>query len=960
MKFQPLRKFSFLLLAALVSQLAAFPQYWQQEVNFTIDVSLNDKEHTLDGFEKIEYINNSPDTLKFIWFHLWPNAYKNDQTAYSDQALENGSTAFYFTDKENRGYINRLDFKVNNTTAATEDHPQHIDIIKLLLPSPLPPGQKISITTPFHVKLPFNFSRGGHDGQSYQVTQWFPKPAVYDHKGWHPMPYLDQGEFYSEFGSFDVRITLPDNYVVAATGVLQDKEELDWMKGRSSFTWEPSTEKVKNKSGQFKTITQQFPPSSPTTKTLHYIQNNIHDFAFFADKRFIVDHDTTQLPSGKIIDVYSYYTPAQKKFWEKSIQFIKDAVQTRSQWIGEYPYPVVSAVQGPASFGGGMEYPTITIIAPMANERILDYTIAHEVSHNWFYGILASNERLHPWMDEGINTYYDNRYSQWKYGDEGEIKMGSGGIPLENAERIVFETFAATKKDQPINTRGEEFTGLNYNLVAYYKTGAWMELLEKKIGKELLDKAMQEYYVQWQFRHPYPEDFKKTIETVTGKDLDEEFALLDKKGTLPGMEREGWKLASPFSPKSIVSYINQPSKNVLLISPVIGFNSYDKLMVGGLFTNYKIPQSKFQFLLMPMYGTKSKKLTGFGKLNYSFYPEGFLRKVEMFFNASTFSNNEFVKDNGDIVLFGFRKLVPGMRFTFKEKNARSNMSHYIQWKTFFINEESYRISYDTIISPPDTTINQNIGVAEDSRTLNQLKIVFENSRALYPWSAEFNVEHATDFVRTAFTGRYFFNYPEEGGLDLRFFAGKFFYLGSRTFTKQFATDRYHLNMTGPNGFEDYTYSDAFIGRNKFEKLASQQIMMRDGGFKIRTDLYFDKVGKTDDWLGAVNFTTTIPSGMNPLSMLPIKIPLKAFVDIGTYADAWEKNSELDRFIFDAGLQLSFVNGLVNIYVPIIYSRVYKDYIQSVLEKKKRFWKTISFNIDISNFSLKKVNRHLSF
>ncbi|HNF38282.1 MAG TPA: M1 family peptidase, partial [Chitinophagaceae bacterium] len=129
-------------------------QYWQQEVNYSIDVSLNDTEHTLDAFENIEYINHSPDTLHYIWFHLWPNAYKNDKTAYTDQSLENGNTKFYFSSKEEKGYINKLDFKVNNITATTEDHPQYIDIVKLLLPAPLFPGQKINITTPFHVKMP--------------------------------------------------------------------------------------------------------------------------------------------------------------------------------------------------------------------------------------------------------------------------------------------------------------------------------------------------------------------------------------------------------------------------------------------------------------------------------------------------------------------------------------------------------------------------------------------------------------------------------------------------------------------------------------------------------------------------------------------------------------------------------------------------------------------------------------
>ena len=934
--------------------------YWQQQVNYTIDVSLNDKEHTLDGFEKMEYINNSPDTLRFIWFHLWPNAYKNDKTAFSDQSLENGSTKFYFSNKEDRGYINKLEFKVNNQTATVEDHPQHIDIIKLVLPSALPPGQKIIITTPFHVKLPYNFSRGGHDGENYQATQWYPKPAVYDRKGWHPIPYLDQGEFYSEFGNFDVSITLPANYVVAATGDLQNEDEKNWLLSRSSFTWEPQKEKIKTKYGQTQTKTQLFPISSADLKTVKFVQNNVHDFAWFADKRFIVKHDTCQLASGKVVDAYTFFTPSQSETWKNSLQSVKDAIHTRSEWVGEYPYNVVSAVQGPEGFGGGMEYPTITLISPEANEKMLDFTIAHEVSHNWFYGILGTNERQYPWMDEGINTFYDNRYSKWKYGNEGEIKFGDQHIAIRDAERLLFETKAAVKKDQPINIEGDKFTNMNYDLIAYYKTGAWMELLEKKLGAAIFDKAMQEYYGRWQFKHPYPEDFKKVLETVIRQDLDPEFALLDKKGILSGMERKGTKTIFPFSTKAIVSYIKQPSKNLLLFSPIIGANSYDKFMIGCVLTNYKLPSSPFQFLVMPLYSTGAKKLNGLGKLNYAFYADGIFRKIDLFLNALAFSINSFEKDNGDEVTASFQKIVPGIRLTFNEKNPRSSVNRYIQWKTFFIDEEAFRISYDSVFTPPDTIINQTVNTISDKSTLHQLKFVVENFRALYPYKAEFNIEHGKDFIRTAFTGNYFFNYPKEGGLNVRLFAGKFFYLASRTFTKQFATERYHLNMTGPNGYEDYTYSDYFIGRNKFDKLPSQQIMIRDGGFKIRTDLYADKVGKTDDWLAAVNLSTTIPPGLNPLSILPVKIPLKIFVDIGTYGDAWKKHAELDRFIFDAGLQLSLFANTINIYVPVVYSSVYKDYIQSVLEKKKRLLKTISFSIDISNFNLRKINRELDF
>lgn len=937
---------SHLLLATSRSQ----PNYWQQEVNYTIDVSLNDKEHELDAFEKIEYINNSPDTLRFIWFHLWPNAYKNDKTAYTDQTLENGSTKFYFSDKEQKGYINRLDFKVNNITAAVEDHPQHIDIVKVVLPAPLPPGQKIIISTPFHVRLPYNFSRGGHDGQSYQATQWYPKPAVYDKKGWHPIPYLDQGEFYSEFGSFDVSITVPKNYVVAATGELQNADEKEWLKTRSSFTWKPIKGKEKNSGGQIRSTLQLFPESSKESKTLRYKQNNIHDFAWFADKRFIVNYDTCRLASGKLIDVFTYYTTLQNKAWDNSIKYSKDAVRHYSTLVGEYPYNIVQVVQGPESFGGGMEYPTITVISPDGNAMSLDNVIAHEIGHNWFYGILASNEREHPWLDEGINSYYDAKYKLSKYGKQPQL------------ERLVFETKAVTKTDQPIELPAEKFGEINYGLIAYYKTAEWLRYLESQLGTEAFNKAMQEYYRRWKFKHPQPEDFKKTIEESSGQNLDSVFSYLTKTGRLPTQQRSGTKTSFIFNFKSLKNYAINPSKDLVIFGPALGGNSYDKLLIGAFVTNMKLPPSNLQFFLAPMYATGSKSLKGLGFLYYSFYPGHLFRKIELGVNGSTFTANEFTDSDGNKTFLDFEKIVPNIKFTFKEKDPRSNFNRFIQFKSFLIREDGLRFYRDTVITfpGPDTSITNKFRTISENRTLNQLKFVIENNRVLYPYRGELNIEQGKDFIRAAFTGNYFFNYPKEGGLSVRLFAGKFIYSGSKTLTKQFTTDRYHLNMTGANGYEDYTYSDYFIGRNKFEGFLSQQIMVRDGGFKVRTDLLADKVAKTDDWLIAANFSTTIPSAINPLNMLPVKIPLKIFADIGSYAEAWKNKAQNDRFLYDAGLQISFLRELINIYVPLLYSPVYRDYLQSTILKKERFLKKISFSIDISNFSLRKIDRNFVF
>jgi Peptidase family M1 domain len=944
-----LRKIIFFLLLAFGSQLTAFSQYWQQEVNYTIDVSLNDKEHTLDGFEKIEYINNSPDTLKFIWFHLWPNAYKNDKTAFSDQLLENGSTKFYFSDKDQKGYINKLDFKVNNLTVKLEDHPQHIDIVKLILPVPLPSGQKVTITTPFHVKLPYNFSRGGHDGQSYQATQWYPKPAVYDRKGWHPMPYLDQGEFYSEFGSFDVSITVPENYVVAATGNLQNTAEKEWLKTRSSYIWEPIKIKEKTTGGQLKTSYQLFPTSATQSKTLQYKQSNVHDFAWFADKRFIVNYDTCRLPSGKVIDIYTYYTPAIKTTWDKSVSYSKDAIHHYSNLVGEYPYNVVSVVQGPKSFGGGMEYPTITVISPGEKAKDLNNTITHEIGHNWFYGILASNERTHPWMDEGLNSYYEKKYSTFKYGEKSK------------PEQAFFETKAISKTDQPIETPSEKYNYFNYALTAYYKTAAWLEYLETQLGTEVFNKAMQEYYTRWQFKHPQPEDFKKSIEQSTGKNLDSVFSYINKKGILPNQKRTGSTTAFIFDIKKLDRYSKQPTKNLYLLGPASGINSYDKVMLGGFVTNMKLPPSNFQFLLAPMYATGSKSLKGLGLAYYTFYPDNIFRKIETGISGSTFTADRFTDENGNKIFMAFQKIVPGIKLTMKEKNPRSNFNRYIQFKTFLLGEDALRFYRDTVITlpGPDTTITNKFFTVGENATLNQLQLVIENNRVLYPYRGEFKIEQGKGFVRTAFTGNYFFNYSKEGGLDVRLFAGKFFYTGQ----KKIIPDRYYLNMTGANGYEDYTYSDYFIGRNEFEGVGSQQIMVRDGGFKIRTDFLNEKIGKTDDWLMAVNFSTTIPSSINPLTLLPFKIPLKFFVDIGTYAEAWKQKAEVDRFLFNAGLQIPLLKEIVNIYIPIFYSSVYGLYFKSIINPqypKEKFLKKISFSIDISHFNFRKIDRNLDF
>jgi len=505
--------------------------YWQQQLRYDIKAELNDKEKSISGAETIVYKNNSDSTLDFIWFHIWANAYKNESTALMQQ-IKNDTSRKKKAEHYGVGFIDGLSFTINGQAAKTAPHPNpvYIDIIKLLLNQPLKPGDSIVIATPFKVQLPPYFSRSGYADGEFMACQWYPKPAVFDKSGWHEFPYLDMGEFYSEYADYTVNLTIPSAYVVGATGTLQTKEELDIYKSigkrnAAARNDKPELYEVKNKLDK---------------KTLTYTAHQVPDFAWFAEKGFVIEYDTVQLISGKIVDAFSFYHNKEKTTWNNSIDYIKDATKHYSKWIGEYEYPVVQAVEGPKNnSSGGMEYPMITLItSPDAKVETLDGVIAHEVGHNWFMSMLGSNERAHTWMDEGLNTYYQFRYEAEKYrsnsilGDvipEDIKKMPADkfidiiynvineNIPMQSAMDISAEKFASSDE---------------YGVVSYVKTALWMYILESAVGKDKVDSAFQNYFTHWKDKHPQPEDLKISFEESIGANLTRFFDLTKKEGKL--------------------------------------------------------------------------------------------------------------------------------------------------------------------------------------------------------------------------------------------------------------------------------------------------------------------------------------------------------------------------------------------------------------------------------------------
>jgi len=681
---------------------------WQQKVDYQISVELNTQNHTLNGFETINYINNSPNTLTEIYIHLWPNAYKNRNTAYAIQELGKGNTDFHFAKEEERGYIDSLAFSSEGKSLQWQ-FLADIDIALIKLAEPLLSGQSIRISTPFFVKLPKVFSRLGQENGVYCITQWYPKPAVYDINGWNPMPYLNQGEFYSEFGKFDVSITVPKNFLVAATGLVQAEEEKNWWLARA-----------KNPTAEH--------PATSKTKTVQFIQDSVHDFAWFGSDLFTCANSSVKLSNGKTVETWMFGKPNDKNKIPKGIEYINEGVKFYSEKVGNYPYSIAQVVITPLVAGAGMEYPTITNCG--SNDKT---TIVHELGHNWFYGIIASNERVYPWMDESINTYYEERNKRESEIDKKE-KRNTGfleSISNIDQSKFLFKYSSRKNNDQAGDLHSAEYTDNNYGAIIYAKNPISFHYLASYLGEPKMDAMMQAYYNEWKFKHPLPQDFIDHAQTFTGENLDwffkdmlgstqkldykmvrasVESITIKNKGNLSNtplaitqilndsIRHTAWvngfsgkktfqvkdlKFPSSAEAKNLVYtidgekvgldlYQQNNSKKVLgkcsecgqlklkpllnieqdnsrqiFWSPVYAFNYSNKSMLGLAFYNSLIPQRKDEFVIMPLYSFGTKDINGYAQYWHNFYTQGKVKNIQLGFKSARFASNGFFYNTGD-------------------------------------------------------------------------------------------------------------------------------------------------------------------------------------------------------------------------------------------------------------------------------------------------------------------------
>lgn len=505
--------------------------YWQNHVEYDIEVKLDDQEHMLYGEQEIKYFNNSPDTLKKIYLLLYPNAYKDTNTAFAKQQLRLGKTKFKKSSVEERGYIDIANIAVENEHVMLTIPLDSLTIAYFEPPQPVLPGDSINISLTWKVKIPVSFSRFCHEGQNYYVTQWFPKIPVYDNDGWHSYPYLEIGGFYYEFGDYDVSITLPDNYVVGATGVLnypkREYELYDSLSTLGKKVLQMSEEDFKEWSKANYT-----PESSDRQKTVNFTARNVVDFAWVASKDYLVQQDNfVYRDSRDSILIQNLFFAKNRNSWRDAIHIMKKTLQSYGDLCGPYPYSKVLAVDGDLSAGGGMEYPMLTIVNARESQYLMWQVIGHEVGHNWFYGALGFNERKYAWMDEGLNTYGEVRFMEDYLPDSTSLL---NSLPLSsffnrlidnysnnNMVHISLNTLRYNRMLQPSNLRGNEYESmLSYAASVYYKPGFGFKLLEKYVGREKFDMAMNDFFNEWKFRHPYPADLQKSLEESLEMDLD--------------------------------------------------------------------------------------------------------------------------------------------------------------------------------------------------------------------------------------------------------------------------------------------------------------------------------------------------------------------------------------------------------------------------------------------------------
>ena len=482
-----MKPFVFFFLGLIMFQ-SAKSQYWQQAVDYTMEVALDHKSATYSGVQKIVYTNNSPETLNKVFYHLYFNAFKpGSEMAVRQRSSADKNTRFKISldslAPNQAGYLRVSGLTQNGVLLNPIDSET---ILEVPLNSPIAPGKSALFELAFEGHVPDVIRRAGKnssEGVAFSMAQWYPKMAEYDSEGWNADPYTGR-EFHGVWGDFDVKITLDKDFMVAASGYLQNAETIG--KGYSD------RKRSKTKKGKI---------------TWHYIAPMVHDFTWAADVDYI--HDT--YPGPNDVDLHFFYKndPEIIENWKKLQPHTAELMEYYNSKIGQYPYKQYSVVQGG---DGGMEYAMLTLITGGRKYGSLFGVTAHELAHSWFQHVLATNETKHEWMDEGFTSFISSLA-------ENEILNQNKDFPLEGSYRGYY-ALAASGGEMPQSTNANRYYhNYAYERTAYSKGAVFLGQLSYIVGKEKVFEILQTYYNEWKFKHPLPNDLRRIAERISGIQL---------------------------------------------------------------------------------------------------------------------------------------------------------------------------------------------------------------------------------------------------------------------------------------------------------------------------------------------------------------------------------------------------------------------------------------------------------
>ena len=486
-------------------------RYWQNRADYDLRATLDTATKSVSGEMTLRYTNNSPDTLTFIWLQTEQNAFRvNSLNSYIfPQDSRFGARAFA------GGYtFSRIEQVVSSGGKTRKVKPkvrENETMTKLDFAEPLAPGKTATIEIAYRFPVPeHGADRMGRDGSLYEIAQWYPRAAVYDDvRGWNIEPYLGQGEFYLDYGDYNLSVTVPAGYIVAATGALENAKEVLPAAQVARLTEAGKGEKVINiisadelKSGAAR------PKSASGTFTWKFKAKNVRDAVWAASPDYQWDAS-----SYKGSYAFAYYRPSAADLWKDAADMSRMSIQEYSERWFPYPWPHISAIEGPIS---GMEYPMIAMENHSRTKYDLYNVVTHEIGHMWFPMIVGSNERAFMWQDEGFNTFINYFSEARRYPEQGDLAKRA------QDDRVgAVEGAMKAGVDKPILVGPDRISPPLLGLAAYVKPAAGLELLREEIlGPETFDDAFRTYIARWAFKHPTPADFFRTMEDVSGRRLD--------------------------------------------------------------------------------------------------------------------------------------------------------------------------------------------------------------------------------------------------------------------------------------------------------------------------------------------------------------------------------------------------------------------------------------------------------